>query len=228
MKQLEDLERKLEYHFKDSLLLQEALTHKSFANEQKGESPKDNERLEFLGDAVLDLVISELLFREFPSLKEGELSKKRASLVREEALAPLAREIGIGDFLQLGKGEERSGGREKDSLLADAMESVIAAVYLDGGLGATAELLKRLFIPIISSSPVITDFKSEIQELCQKQGLGAPLYETVSEEGPDHDKRFEVALVLNDKTLATGRGRSLKEAQQAAAKEACETFKCGK
>ena len=225
MKQLEALEARLDYSFKNNSLLQEALTHKSFANEQKGTSPNNNERLEFLGDAVLDLVISDMLFTEFPSKKEGELSKKRASLVREEALAPLAREIGIGRFLQLGKGEEGSGGREKDSLLADALESIIAAVYLDGGLDVTAELLKRLFLPLILSSPVITDFKSEIQELCQKQGLGAPLYEKVAEEGPDHDKRFEVVLTLNGKTLASGRGRSLKEAEQAAAKIACGQFK---
>jgi len=225
MKRLEALEKKLDYNFKNSSLLREALTHKSFANEQKGAVQSDNERLEFLGDAVLDLIISEILFTEYPSKREGELSKKRASLVREEALAPLAREIGIGRFLQLGKGEENSGGREKTSLLADALESIIAAVYLDGGFAAAAELLKRLFLPLISSSPIIMDFKSEVQELCQKQGLGAPLYETVAEEGPDHDKRFEVALTLKGKTLASGRGRSLKEAQQAAAKAACGQFK---
>lgn len=228
MKQLEALEEKLEYHFKDSSLLNEALTHKSFTNEQKGEAPKDNERLEFLGDAVLDLVISELLFREFPSLKEGELSKKRASLVREEGLAPVAKEIGIGEYLRLGKGEEKSGGREKESLLADTLESIIAAVYLDGGLDVAAALIKRLFEPLISSSELITDFKSQIQELSQKQGLGVPCYETVSEEGPDHDRLFEVALLLNGKTLGTGRGRSIKEAQQAAAKEACISFEGGK
>lgn len=228
MKQLESLEEKLGYHFNETSLLHEAVTHKSFSNEQKGTSPKDNERLEFLGDAVLDLIISDMLFTECPSLREGELSKKRASLVREEALAPLAKRIGIGDFLLLGKGEERSGGREKDSLLADAMESVIAAVYLDGSFTAAVELVNRLFLPLISSTPVITDFKSEIQELCQKQGLGTPLYEKVSEEGPDHDRRFEVAITLNSKTLASGRGRSLKEAQQAAAKAACGQFEGGK
>jgi len=217
---MEALEKKLEYSFKDSSLLDEALTHKSFANEQKGEGRKDNERLEFLGDAVLDLVISELLFREFPSLKEGELSKKRASLVREEGLAPVARDVGIGGCLRLGRGEELSGGREKESLLADALESIIAAVYLDGGFGAAEALVKRLFGPLVSSSALIADFKSQIQELSQKQGLGVPCYETLAEEGPDHDRRFEVALVLNGKTLATGRGRSLKEAQQAAARKA--------
>ena len=225
MKQLEILEERLGYHFKNNLLLQEALTHKSFANEQKGGSQSDNERLEFLGDAVLDLIISEIIFTEYPSKREGELSKKRASLVREEALAPLAKEIGIGDFLQLGKGEERSGGREKDSLLADALESIIAAVYLDGGFADAQKMVKRLFSPLISSSPLILDFKSEVQELCQKQGLGVPTYRTVSEEGPDHDKRFEVALSLKGETLASGRGRSIKEAEQAAAKSACGHFK---
>jgi ribonuclease-3 len=225
MKQLKTLEERLGYHFKNNLLLQEALTHKSFANEQKGGSQSDNERLEFLGDAVLDLIISEIIFTEYPSKREGELSKKRASLVREEALAPLAKEVGIGDFLQLGKGEERSGGREKDSLLADALESIIAAVYLDGGFADAQKMVKRLFSLLIASSPLILDFKSEMQELCQKQGLGVPTYRTVSEEGPDHDKRFEVALTLKGETLASGRGRSIKEAEQAAAKSACGHFK---
>ena len=225
MKQLEILEERLGYRFKDSSLLQEALTHKSFANEQKGGSQSDNERLEFLGDAVLDLVISDILFIEYPSKREGELSKKRASLVREEALAPLAKEVGIGDFLQLGKGEERSGGREKDSLLADALESIIAAVYLDAGFADAQKMVKRLFSPLIASSPLVIDFKSEVQELCQKQGLGVPTYRTVSEEGPDHDKRFEVSLSLNGKTLASAHGRSIKEAEQAAAKLACGHFK---
>lgn len=217
-----DLQSKLGYRFDNEHLLRHALTHKSYVNENRSLDIRDNERLEFLGDAVLDLVISEILFILFPGLKEGPLSKKRASIVREESLAAIAREIDLGEYILLGKGELLSGGKNKSSLLADAFEALVAAMYLDGGLEITKEVIEKLFIPIVKSPLHFADFKSELQELCQKEKRGSLVYEIVAESGPDHDKIFEVTLNIDGKPVAKGSGKSIKEAEQMAARRALE------
>ncbi len=217
---LEDLQSRLGYRFRNVALLKEALTHKSFVNENRSLNLKDNERLEFLGDAVLDLLVSDLLFTKYPDLPEGDLSKRRASIVREETLCSLARNLGLGDFILLGRGEDMSGGREKSSLLANAFEAVMAAVYLDGGIGCVTDVAGKIFMPLVSAPVVITDFKSELQEVCQREKKGVPRYSLVSERGPDHDKTFEVVLEIDDEVAANGIGKSIKEAEQMAAKRA--------
>lgn len=219
-KKIEDFESMLGYPFDDRALLTKALTHKSFSNENRTLNLKDNERLEFLGDAVLDLVISELLFKLHEDVAEGELSKKRSHLVREETLSQVAVEIGLGDYLLLGKGEEQSGGRIKSSLLANAFEALLAAVYLDGGLGKVKDLVKALFMPRITSRPMLVDFKSEFQERCQKDKKGPLRYDIISYEGPDHDKTFQAALSLDGEVISLGTGKNIKEAEQQAAKKA--------
>ena len=219
---LSSLQLKIGYRFSDESLLRDALTHKSFVNENKSLNVKNNERLEFLGDAVLDLVISELLYSIFPELNEGPLSKKRASIVREESLSLIAREIGLGDYILLGKGELLSGGREKSSLLADAFEALVAALYLDGGLEMLKGIIKKIFIPLIDSPLGFADFKSDLQELCQKEKRGDILYTVVSESGPDHDKVFHIELTIAGRKVSAGKGRSIKEAEQMAARKALE------
>lgn len=222
MPELSDLQRRIAYQFIDESLLRHALTHKSFVNENKNLNVKDNERLEFLGDAVLDLIISEILFTLFPHIKEGPLSKKRADIVREESLASIARDIALGDCLLLGKGELLSGGRDKSSLLADAFEAMVAALYLDGGFEKTKTVIKDIFIPLIKAPLHFGDFKSQFQELCQKEKRGAISYDVVSEKGPDHDKTFEVLLSIDGKPVSRGRGKNIKEAEQMAAGKALE------
>ncbi|MDH3974341.1 MAG: ribonuclease III [Deltaproteobacteria bacterium] len=217
---LSGLQARIGFQFSSESLLRHALTHKSFVNENKTLNVGDNERLEFLGDAVLDLVISEILYTLFPDLKEGPLSKKRASIVREESLAAIAREIGLGEYILLGKGELLSGGRDKSSLLADTFEALVAALYLDGGLEKAKEVIEEIFIPLIKSPLHFADFKSELQELCQKEKRGPIAYEVASESGPDHDKTFEVVLHIEGKPVARGRGKSIKEAEQMAARRA--------
>lgn len=217
---LEELEDRLGYRFNNVPLLKEALTHKSFANENRTLNLKDNERLEFLGDAVLDLIISDLLYGQYPEMPEGELSKKRAAIVREETLCGIARGLGLGYLILLGKGEEMSGGRRKNSLLANALEATIAAVYLDGGMERVYEIVRKIFMPLVSAPAVITDFKSELQEICQKEKKGVPKYSLVSERGPDHDKTFEVVLEIGGEIASNGVGKNIKEAEQMAASRA--------
>ena len=222
------LEERLGWHFADILLLDNALTHRSFVNENIAAHCRDNERLEFLGDAVLELTVSDMLMRKFPDHAEGELSKLRASVVNERPLAELARRFGIGDHLLLGKGEEGSGGRTKPSLLANAFESVIAAMYLDGGFDRTASFIGRLFEPLIEErdfSTVYRDYKTAVQEMSQILFREMPRYLVISETGPDHDKRFETSLMIGERLIATGMGRSKKEAEQHAAKTAIEELR---
>jgi ribonuclease III len=225
---LKDLEACIDYDFNDLALLDNALTHRSFVNENCALLCKDNERLEFLGDAVLELTVSAMLMKKFPDYAEGELSKLRASLVNEQPLAKLARRFRIGEFLRLGKGEEASGGRTKPSLLANAFESVVAAMFLDGGFDRTAAFIEGLFEPLIEAggaSAVYTDYKTAAQEICQNLFRELPRYLLLSETGPDHEKRFETSLVIGERVIATGTGKSKKEAEQQAAKIALETLR---
>ncbi|MCE5265418.1 MAG: ribonuclease III [Deltaproteobacteria bacterium] len=222
------LQERLGWQFANIVLLDNALTHRSFVNENAAPDCRDNERLEFLGDAVLELTVSDMLMRRYPDHAEGELSKLRASVVNEQTLAELARRFSIGDHLLLGKGEEGSGGRMKSSLLANAFESVIAAMYLDGGFDRTAAFIGRLFGPLIEEGNVTTvyrDYKTAVQEIAQTLFREMPHYVVISATGPDHDKRFETSLMIGERTIAAGTGRSKKEAEQQAAKAALEEFR---
>ena len=220
---LSELQQRIAYTFKDPELLERALTHKSYANENR--VPYHNERLEFLGDTVLSLVISEYLMKTCPDSTEGDLSKYRAAVVSEPALAVIAREIGIGNHLLLGKGEEQTGGRNKDSLLADSLEALIASVYLDNGKDAAESLILRFFEGIIKktcSTGGTLDYKTELQEFCQDQLKQLPEYRVVSESGPDHLKQFEMEVWIKGALSGHGTGKSKKEAEQKAAKAALQ------
>jgi ribonuclease-3 len=216
----------LTYQFSNAALLEEALTHKSHVNERKGTLGKHNERLEFLGDAVLSLVISDHLALRFPQLSEGALSKLKAKLVSEASLSKAAKRLNLGARLRLGRGEELSKGREKHSLLADALEAVIAAVYLDGGLEAsrafTLDALGEELSQVESrqAKPGGEDYKTRFQEWCQKRYDALPRYVIVREAGPDHHKTFEVEVMVNGKVVGSGQGHSKKEAEQMAAQQA--------
>lgn len=223
MRPFSDLENTISYSFKEHQLLERALTHKSFANENK--VPYHNERMEFLGDAVLSLVVSEYLMKACPDSNEGDLSRLRAAVVSEPALAVIARRIDLGSYLLLGKGEELTGGRNKDSLLANTLEALIAAVYQDQGKDAAQTFVIRFFEDVIqetSTSRINLDYKTKLQELCQERLKQLPEYRVVSETGPDHQKQFDIELLLKGQAFGRGTGRSKKEAEQKAAKEALE------
>ncbi|HKE15634.1 MAG TPA: ribonuclease III [Kofleriaceae bacterium] len=215
----ERLERLLGYEFARQELLERALTHRSHANENRASAGADNEKLEFLGDAVLDLVVGHLLMDQYPTLSEGELSVTRAQVVSEAGLSEVAAELGLGEFLRLGRGEERTGGRHKPSLLADAFEAVVAAVYLDGGFDASRQLVERLLARRLSGidSSGFHDFKTRLQESAQAKLKATPEYRVVGEAGPDHDKTFEVAVHIKRREWARAAGKSKKEAEQRAA-----------
>ncbi|HWC50397.1 MAG TPA: ribonuclease III [Nitrospira sp.] len=225
---LDALQTALDYRFHNGRLLEEALTHKSYVNEQRAAASTHNERLEFLGDAVLSLAVSEQLASLLPHSPEGVLSKHKARLVSESMLAELAKRLGLGSCLRLGRGEELSGGREKDSLLADAIEAVIAAVHLDGGLEASRRLVSRLlreeFSQVVNQRHRAgeDDYKTQVQEWCQRRFDSLPSYAVVRESGPDHDKLFEVEVTVNGEVVGRGTGRSKKEAEQSAAKQALQ------
>jgi ribonuclease III len=216
------LEQKLAYTFCDASFCETALTHKSWMNESQEAERTDNERLEFLGDAVLSLVTSDLLMQRFPEQPEGDLSKARAAIVNEAGLARVAEMLALGQWIFLGRGEEQAGGRQKRSLLANAFEALIGSIYLDGGFKAAFEVTERLFSPIIAEVPSATskDFKSRLQEIAQARLQTAPSYTVLSEEGPDHAKTFEVAILIGEKEYGRAFGRSKKEAQQNAAERA--------
>ena len=217
-------QQSLGYTFRDRDLLERALTHKSYSNENREVRSPNNERLEFLGDAVLGFVVGEIIYRSFPNLQEGALSKIKAHLVSANMLAGKARGLGIGRFLRMGAGEARSGGAEKSSLLADAFEAIVAAVYLDGGLAATEALLQRVFGPEVSGIDIgdlsFHDYKTTLQETAQSLGLPLPDYRVIEESGPDHEKAFVVELAWDGEPFARGTGASKREAQRKAAKEA--------
>lgn len=219
--ELSRFEKNIKYSFKNKDLLVEALSHSSYANEKK-KCRSSNERLEFLGDSVLSIIVSDYLFSHYKEMPEGELTKLRASLVCEKALHVFAKEIHLGDFLLLGKGEEHTGGRERSSILADAFEAVIAAIYLDGGMEAASKHVLR-FIPKHaekSSQLCFRDYKTVLQEIIQKNPEEKVEYVLAGECGPDHDKAFTVNVCLNSNVIGTGTGKSKKAAEQMAAKEA--------
>jgi ribonuclease III len=219
---LGDLARALGHEFRDLGLLKDALTHRSLTNERPRIAPRDNERLEFLGDAVIGLSASALLYESYPEASEGELTRRRADLVCEAGLAAIARELPLAEAMRLGRGEELSGGRDKPRLLASALEACLAAVYLDAGLDAAMTVARRLLFPRLEvrEQPGAHDFKSRIQEIVQARGGPTPTYELRATEGPDHDRTFHVAVWVADEELGVGSGRSKVEAEQAAAEQA--------
>jgi ribonuclease-3 len=220
---LSRLEDRLGYTFHNPELLVRAFCHASYVNEQVDGDLEDNERLEFLGDAVLDLVISHLLMRYFEDAREGDLSKFRAMLVDEAGLYEVAQRLGLGEYLLLGKGEEQTLGREKPSILADTTEALIGAIYLDGGFDREKEMIEELFSPLlerVATRELVHDFKSLLQEYTQRTCKTLPRYRLIRETGPAHDRSFQVSLSLMGKPVAEGEGRSKKEAEQNAARKA--------
>ena len=220
---INELETAIGYQFRNITLLQNALSHSSYANERWHDSLKSNERLEFLGDSVLGMVVAEHLYRTFPDRPEGELTRMRADMVCEKTLAKVANGLGLGKHLMLGKGEEQGGGRSRESILADAVESVIAACYLDGGMTAAVQFIQKF---ILVNVPVTklhnADYKTALQELVQQKKNQVLSYNLVGESGPDHDKHFQVELTLNGEVVGVGSGSSKKRAEQAAAQSAIE------
>ena len=211
-----EFEKNRHYTFNDKELLRTALTHSSYANEKKGKI-RFNERLEFLGDAVLQLITSEKLFKENPNMPEGKMSKQRAALVCEDALAGYAHEINLGDYLNLGKGEETTGGRKRPSILSDAFEAVIGAIFLDGGM----EPAKKFVLHFVDAAHLsLQDYKTLLQEIIQQNPGEKLSYVVTDESGPDHDKQFTMEVHLNSNVIGKGTGKSKKHAEQAAAKEA--------
>ncbi len=220
---MNSLEEKLNYKFKNKNLLKNALTHSSYANEVRN-GFSSNERLEFLGDSVLSVIVSEYIYKNFPKMPEGELTRLRASLVCEKALCGFSREIGLGDHLLLGKGEDHNGGRDRDSILADAFEAVLAAMFLDGGM----EVAKRHVMNFVlrelehTGNELFKDYKTALQEIIQRNPEESVTYILTDENGPDHDKLFTVEVHLNSNVIGRGSGHNKKQAEQMAAKQALE------
>lgn len=219
------LEEAIGYRFRDITLLQNALSHSSFANERFHNSLKSNERLEFLGDSVLGMVVAEHLYRTCPDRPEGELSRSRADMVCENSLAVIARKLGLGEYLLLGHGEAISGGKNRPSILADAVESVIAAIYLDGGFAPAKEFIHKFVLTTVTAEkPRNMDYKTAFQELIQQKKGQTITYELIRESGPDHNKEFVVQVCVNGNSVGEGIGSSKKRAEQAAAKAAMEAL----
>jgi len=222
-----EIEQKLQYRFNSNNFLEEALRHSSFVNEQADYDLRDNERLEFLGDAVLNLIVGHILMQRYPDLTEGDLSRMRANLVNESQLAQIARTIDLGYYIRLGKGEIQTNGREKNSILADTFEALIAAIYLDGGYDTVFKIIEANFLPLIKGMhPTANhhDYKSKLQELVQEEQGTMPNYSVIREEGPDHDKTFWITLNVFD-IETQGCGKSKKMAEQDAARKALEILK---
>ena len=220
---LKDLEAVIGYKFRNISLLQNALTHSSYANERWHNSLLSNERLEFLGDSVLGMLVAEYLYRNFPNRPEGELTRMRADMVCEQTLAAAANRIGLGQHLLLGHGEEQGGGRTRSSILADAMESVIAASFLDGGMEAALQIVRTfIFVEVPVTKLHNADYKTQLQEMVQQKKNQTLAYELVGQSGPDHDKRFDVEVSLNGVVVGFGSGSSKKRAEQDAARAAIE------
>lgn len=219
---MESLEIKIDYKFNNVSLLKNALVHSSYANEVRGNT-YSNERLEFLGDSILSIIVSEHLYNKFPNMPEGELTKLRASLVCEKSLCVFARELEIGKYLLLGKGEDKTGGRERDSILADAFEAVLAAIYIDGGMKAAKKHIYNTVLRDLehhNDEDSFKDYKTLLQEIIQRNPEEIISYNMVDEQGPDHDKLFTVAVYLNSNIIGQGSGKSKKQAEQMAAKQA--------
>ena len=222
---IKDLEAAIGYRFQNITLLQNALTHSSYANERWHNSLKSNERLEFLGDSILGMVVAEYLYKNFPDRPEGELTRMRADMVCEKTLASVAARINLGHHLMLGNGEEQGGGRSRDSILADAVESVIAASFLDGGMAAARSFIEKFILVEVPVRKMHNaDYKTALQELIQQKKNQTLSYALVGESGPDHDKRFEVEVSLNGRVIGTGTGSSKKSAEQMAAQSALENL----
>lgn len=214
---LEELEEKIGYRFQDRKLLKQAMCHSSYANERHMDRLLNNERLEFLGDAVLELITSEFLYKNYPKMPEGEATRTRASIVCEQTLALCARELGLGAFLLLGKGEDLTGGRERDSVTSDAMEALLGAIYLDGGFASAKEFVTNFILNDIEHKKLFFDSKTILQEEIQGETTESLYYELIREEGPDHNKRFTVHACLGDQVIGAGSGRTKKAAEQEAA-----------
>ena len=221
---MKTLEEKLGYTFQNRALLENALTHSSCANESRGKL-QSNERLEFLGDSILGMVVADHLYRNHPDLPEGVLTRTRAALVCEDSLVVVAEELGLGQYLRLGKGEEAGGGRNRPSIRADAVEAILAAVYLDGGIGSARKIIQKYILSReVAGLTKPRDYKTALQELVQRESGQGLAYRLTGEEGPDHNKRFFVEVTLNGKGVGQGSGRSKKEAEQMAAKAAIEVL----
>ncbi len=218
---MESLELELQYSFRNKELLSEAMNHSSYANEHR-KGLGSNERLEFLGDSILGFVSAEYLFKRHADLPEGDLTRMRAALVCEQSLYEVAKELRLGQYLHLGKGEEAGGGRERQSILADAVEAVFAAVYLDGGIDEARRLIERALLNRAPACEERRDYKTTLQEVVQRRSGQALTYHMVSQSGPDHNKKFLFEVRLNDEPVGQGEGRSKKEAEQAAARDALE------
>ena len=220
MRKIRELEEKIGYCFQDQELLKHALLHSSYVNEKHMKKHECNERLEFLGDAVLEVVSSEFLFFEHQTMPEGELTKKRASMVCEPALAFCARDIDLGEYLLLGKGEEATGGRKRDSVTSDAMEALIGAIYLDGGFASAKEFIHRFILNDLENKKLFFDSKTILQEIVQGSSDEHVSYELIREEGPDHNKTFCTAVRIGGRTYGEGEGRTKKASEQQAAYQA--------
>lgn len=216
----QELENNIQYVFKDKSLLKQALSHSSFINEMKNKGMESYERLEYLGDAVLELISSEFLFNEYKDMPEGKLTKLRASIVCEFTLSSVSRMLHLGDYVLLSKGEELTGGRNRDSILCDLFESVLGAIYLDGGMEPAEKYVKTFLLTDIEHKSLFYDAKTTLQEIVQKDGKSSVTYELVSESGPDHNKCYVMNVLVDGNKLATGKGSSKKNAQQMAAYEA--------
>lgn len=221
---MEMVQKTIGYQFKDKLILRQSLTHSSYANEHRNKALKDNERLEFLGDAILDLIISEYLFKKYLEMPEGDLSKIRASIVCEASLAKVAKIIHLGDYLLLGKGEAMTGGKTRASILADAFEALVGGIFLDSGFDAAKVFLESTLIKQVekvnSLEDLYTDYKTLLQEEIQRESIMPLVYNVIGEKGPDHDKNFYVEVYHDTICLGKGVGKSKKEAEQDAAKKA--------
>ncbi len=223
---MERLEQRLDYTFRDRSYLETALTHSSYANEQP-QKLHSNERLEFLGDAVLGFCAAKTICRLYPDMPEGGMTRLRAELVCEASLHQVALALDLGDYIRLGKNEQCNGGRTRTSILADCVEAIIAAIYLDGGLEPAERFISERILKDVQAGhrPARTDYKTQLQEIFQRAGGAAPVYSIIGESGPDHDKTFVASVALHDGATVTGEGKSKKEAEQAAAKAALEKLK---
>ena len=226
MTDIKKFQEVIEYHFHDEKLLRQALTHSSFANEKHLKKHSDNERLEFLGDAVLEIISSEFLYKEYPDKPEGELTKLRASIVCEPTLALCTKDIALGEYLLLGKGEDQTGGRGRKSILSDALEAVIGAIYLDGGFANAKEFVEKFILTDIEHKKLFYDSKTILQEIVQRDFKEEEIqYVIIGEEGPDHAKRFVVEVRIGEKKAGTGKGSTKKAAEQEAAYRAIIALK---